>query len=244
MRSPTATPPARRMWTPRTPGGTRTTRRWPSASSTISPTISIRASWTPPDRRRARLRGADAAAHRGGRRWRRHANTIAHARCACSVIPGGTITQPGVELANSPYLVTGNLLVASGVTLTIDPGVVVDSRRPRHAGQRHARRRRHGATADSVHVGAEGTSRRVIGLRSPAPTAPWAPRTTTMATTSRAQRSRMLKSSTQAGTGQRRPSRSADGAIPVQPDRGPQLDSGRLRQRLPAACGSTAIHPR
>ena len=28
-------------------------------------------------------------------------------------------------LANSPYIVTGNLLVSSGVTLTIEPGVLV-----------------------------------------------------------------------------------------------------------------------
>ena len=44
----------------------------------------------------------------------------------CSIVPGGHINlDTEWTLANSAYLVTGNLLVVSGVTLTIDPGVLV-----------------------------------------------------------------------------------------------------------------------
>lgn len=40
-------------------------------------------------------------------------------------VSGVINTNTSFTLANSPYVVTGNLLVAQGVTLTIDPGVVL-----------------------------------------------------------------------------------------------------------------------
>lgn len=45
---------------------------------------------------------------------------------ADTTIPGGQIASDTVwKLADSPYLIQGQLDVAAGVTLTIDPGVVV-----------------------------------------------------------------------------------------------------------------------
>ncbi len=48
--------------------------------------------------------------------------TTGHAQTPVS---GVINTNTSFTLANSPYVVTGNLLVAQGVTLTIDPGVVM-----------------------------------------------------------------------------------------------------------------------
>ena len=47
-----------------------------------------------------------------------------------TIVPGGYIgADTEWTVAGSPYLVQGTLVISEGVTFTVDPGVVVESRR-------------------------------------------------------------------------------------------------------------------